>query len=176
MKTELLRMLLLCVFVCILGFVQVVFAPPTRRCVVENPIFQSKGPKSACDTGERIQLSDVAGEAIPDADLYGAPNMGDLILSRGGIWRYDLDKTYICQKHRNDFGVGWSTERKNRPLKFGTGDLVCNMPKELDGFNDHKKAAKAEPGTFLSREQSKAVYDQKQALAPAGTGKMHSLS
>lgn len=167
-------MYLLWVFGTVLGFVSVVVAPPTTRCVVATPIFQSTSPKTACDDGDHTKLSIIATEPHLEEDLYGAANMADLILSRGGIFdsqRRDLDDIHICQKHHDEFGLGWSQKLANRPLKKGPNQLACAIPKGLAGFSDHKRATLAQPRVFVNKEQSEAIYVQKNALAPAGTGK-----
>lgn len=155
-------------------------APPTPQCFVQTALFHAEAKKTACGGGagtapSLIKLSDVKAESVPVHQLFGAENLADLILSRGGIFngmQRNLETMYVCPLHKRALGEGWTEDESNRPIKKHGSKRSerCNVPRGIEGFIDHIKLVFAHRGAYVSKDQSEAILNQKHKFVPLGTG------
>jgi hypothetical protein len=117
----------------------------------------------------------------PAKNLYGARNLPDLIMSRGGIYNnwHNLDESkqmsnsYICQRHVDELGNQWSRETfqhiKHRKIG-GETKPMCSIPECLDGYADMPPVVKKQ--RTLTRDESEAIYKMRNTLVHAGIRKL----
>lgn len=164
------------VFLFILPLYCVVSGPPVTlppKCIVQTDVF--RGTKSECDGGDLRLMSDVANNPVPPGERYGATDMADLILSRGGIFnqnKRNLNNIQICQKHEKEYGRDWTKSSKNRPRrKILDFPFKCNLP-NWPGFTAAHDVVSAALNVFLTKEQSETLsLEQSGVFVPLGTGK-----
>lgn len=152
--------------------IQAVVGPPLRQCLLQTEEF--RGSRTPCGEGDLQPMTELVPILPPEEEKFGTTNLADLILTRAGIFDVTLEKLatlHICPKHRNELGLGWTSDTKNRPRAKVRREnkLKCNMPKDLSGFTDHAIVL-AKPSTYLLKEEAKAVIMQKNTLVPVGTG------
>jgi hypothetical protein len=153
-------------------------APPTgnkrprvEMCLVQMEAF--KGAVTPCDGGDLQKLSDLATVAAPWGKSFGAGNLVELLLARGGIFddQVNLESLHICLKHREALGADWTNSNNNIP-KFRKGSQQitrCNVP-SLEGYPhvEHVNYVAGPKSVYLA--QSKAVWRQLLTFVPPGTG------
>ncbi len=137
--------------------------------------------KSKTHEGNLKQLSTLAEQQPFSGELgvSGVQNMADLILSRTGIYDWelrDLSTTFVCEKHERELGLYGRSLEKSFPqvkLKRGQRQPQCNIP-NIDGMTYHSHAVAAAYGrhnpSVVSKEESMALLKKKHTFVPVGTG------
>lgn len=121
-----------------------------------------------------IPLLDLVPNSAADYSDIPVDNEADLVLSRGdGLFHWSdlpLDKLHICHKHYHDLGMAWKHNQPKKYKKRTEIGLRCNVP-AIEGANSHISPVVAKKYTFVTKEESEALWHIKKTFVPIGTGK-----
>lgn len=147
-----------------------------KECFMKNVRNNNIQRLLQCDTAEKAELISLVDIVDQSAHYTEVPvdNEADLVLSRGdGIFHWNdqsLDNMFICKRHYNILGRGWS---RIRPYTGGskgrTGLLKCAVP-PIPGLEVHSDPVRAHPYTYITKEESEILLSDKGVFAPLGTG------